>query len=286
MNESSPPAGDSAAPFLFLDKDMTVEKVGAPAFTGVSTGERLIRDRPDVYQSIVYLLSQGTGIREIKRITGVHHRTIEAVMVREGQTIDTARKELGARALRVAAMGVERLEEIIADGNIKPGELSMAVGILTDKAQLLTGGVTSRVEKIESAQVAAGLEAMLEALPVADAELIEDASEINLEAQNLDPIALPVEADPDAWMQEVAQVVCEIEPAQFDIQTPPTDEQSGVSVALDSVEAETATVLATEPAPKSPRKSTRKAPASKAAAGRSKEGGRGSGSKPRAKNRD
>jgi hypothetical protein len=203
-------------------------------------------------------------------------------MVREGQTIDTARKELGARALRVAAMGVERLEEIIADGNIKPGELSMAVGILTDKAQLLTGGVTSRVEKIESAQVAAGLEAMLEALPVADAELIEDASEINLEAQNLDSIARPVEADPDAWMQEVAQVVCEIEPAQFDIQTPPTDEQSGVSVALDSVEAETATDLATEPAFKSPRKSTRKAPA----AGRSKEGGRGSGSKPRAKNRD
>jgi hypothetical protein len=275
MNESSPPAGDSAAPFLFLDKDMTVEKVGAPAFTGVSTGERLIRDRPDVYQSIVYLLSQGTGIREIKRITGVHHRTIEAVMVREGQTIDTARKELGARALRVAAMGVERLEEIIADGNIKPGELSMAVGILTDKAQLLTGGVTSRVEKIESAQVAAGLEAMLEALPVADAELIEDASEINPVSQNLDSIALPVEdpaasspVDPDAWITE--SVVAS------------TDEQSGVSVALDSVEAETATDLATEPAPKSPRKSSRKAPA----AGRSKEGGRGSGSKPRAKNRD
>jgi len=275
MNESSPPAGDSSAPFLFLDKDMAVEKVGAPAFTGVSTGERLFRDRPDVYQSIVYLLSQGTGIREIKRITGVHHRTIEAVMVREGQTIDTARKELGARALRVAAMGVERLEEIIADGNIKPGELSMAVGILTDKAQLLTGGVTSRVEKIESAQVAAGLEAMLEALPVADAELIDDASEINPEAQNLDPIAQLVEdprtcsaVDPDAWITEAVIA--------------PTDEQSGVSVALDSVDTETATDLATEPAPKSPRKSSRQAPAS----GRSKEGGRGSGSKPRPRNRD
>ena len=268
MNESSQSAGDSAEPFLFLDKDMAVEKVGAPAFTGVSTGERLIRDRPDVYQSIVYLLSQGTGIREIKRITGVHHRTIEAVMVREGQTIDTARKELGARALRVAAMGVERLEEIIADGNIKPGELSMAVGILTDKAQLLTGGVTSRVEKIESAQVAAGLEAMLEALPVADAELIDDTSEINLEPQNLDPIEHPVETDPDAWITEAVIA--------------PTDEQSGVSVALDSVDTETAADLATELAPKSPRKSTRKAPA----AGRSKEGGRGSGSKPRPQNRD
>ena len=254
----------TAAPFLFFEGDMTVEKVGAAHFTGVSTGERLIRDRPDVYKSIVYLLSQGTGIREIKRITGVHHRTIEAVMVREGQTIDTARKELGARALRVAAMGVERLEEIIADGNIKPGELSMAVGILTDKAQLLTGGVTSRVEKVESAQVAAGLEALLEALPVADAE---EVPAINLGAQNMDPIATPTEPDPDGWMQEVALV-----PVGSD--TPATDEQSGDFTESLSVGAETATASATDQAPQSPSK----APASKGKASRSKEGGRGVGS--------
>ena len=256
--------GDSAAPFLFFEKDMSVEKLGAPHFTGVSTGERLIRDRPDVYQAIVYLLGQGTGIREIKRITGVHHRTIEAVMVREGQTIDTARKELGARALRVAAMGVERLEEIIADGNIKPGELSMAVGILTDKAQLLTGGVTSRVEKVESAQVAAGLEALLEALPVADAE---EVPAINLGTENVDPIAAPSESDPD-------QVVCEIAPVQFDIHDQATDEQSGDSAGIISVDAETATASATARASKS----TRKALASKGKASRSKEGGRGFGS--------
>ncbi len=244
---------------------MALEKVGSPAFTGVSTGVRLLNQRPDLYRITVQLLGQGTGIREIKRLTGLHHRTIEAVMTREGQTIDTARKELGARALRVAAMGVERLEEIIADGNIKPGELSMAVGILTDKAQLLTGGVTSRVEKIESAQVAAGLEKMLDDLPVIDAELVPETNPVG---ENLSPIAaLPA---PDLTASE--------DPVLDQL----SDEQSDVYATSVSVDEETATSSATEPAPKSPRKS----PASKAKAYRSKEGGRGSRSKPWAKNRD
>jgi len=172
---------------LFPDQELAIDKVGQPAFTGVSTGERLLRDRPELYRIAVQLLGQGTGIREIKRLTGLHHRTIEAVMLREGSTIDTHRKELGARALKVAALGVELLEEKIAAGDIKAGELSMAVGILIDKGQVLTGGVTARVEKIEQSQVAAGLERILDDLPVIDAEVIE----INSVPGNLDPIARP-----------------------------------------------------------------------------------------------
>ena len=281
MSDLSRSDDASAAPFLFLEKDISAENVGAPHFTGVSTGERLIRDRPDVYQAIVYLLGQGTGIREIKRITGVHHRTIEAVMVREGQTIDTARKELGARALRVAAMGVERLEEIIADGNIKPGELSMAVGILTDKAQLLTGGVTSRVEKVEQSQVAAGLERMLDDLPVIDGEW-EDTSETNLGGENQQPIAALDEPDPNALVQEIAQV-----PVKSSV--PSSDEQSVVLEDSDSVDAISATAYATELAPKSPSKQPPRPSQFKTKASPSKgskEGGRGSAAKPRPRKRD
>ena len=200
-------SGDS----LFPDQELTIEKVGQPAFTGVSTGERLLRDRPDLYRITVQLLGQGTGIREIKRLTGLHHRTIEAVQLREGATIDTHRKELGARALKVAALGVELLEEKISAGDIKAGELSMAVGILIDKGQVLTGGVTARVEKIEQAQVAAGLERMLDDLPVIDAEVLE----INSVAENLDPIALPSDRA--------------------------SDEQSDAVTPSESVDAETAT---------------------------------------------
>ena len=289
------------APSLFSEEEMALEKVGSPVFTGASTGERLLNQRPDVYRITVQLLGQGTGIREIKRLTGLHHRTIEAVMIREGSTIDTHRKELGARALKVAAMGVERLEEIIADGAIKPGELSMAVGILIDKGQVLTGGVTARVEKVEQSQVAAGLERMLDDLPVIDAELVDDAPEINPGGGNTQPIAALLDVDPDAWMQEIAQVdadpaagpVCEIAPDQFDIQAPLSDGQSVVSDSPISVE----TPIASNCASNHPQKSTPKAksPKTKAAlvkspatapkskAGRAKQGGRGSGSKPRAK---
>jgi hypothetical protein len=284
---------------------MALEKVGSPAFTGASTGERLMSQRPDLYRITVQLLGQGTGIREIKRLTGLHHRTIEAVMIREGSTIDTHRKELGARALKVAALGVERLEEIIADGSIKPGELSMAVGILIDKGQVLTGGVTARVEKVEQSQVAAGLAQMLDDLPVIDAEIVEEVSGINLGGENVDPIAALPAPDPDAWIEQIAQVsedlaaesVCQIDQAKINIQTPTTDEQSVVSDALHSVEQATASY----PASLSGKKPTRKpkaskakatpstaatAPASKSKATRSTKGGRGSRSKPRARNRD
>jgi len=264
-------------PSLFSEEEMALEKVGSPVFTGASTGDRLISQRPDLYRITVQLLGQGTGIREIKRLTGLHHRTIEAVMIREGTTIDTHRKELGARALKVAAMGVERLEEIIADGNIKPGELSMAVGILIDKGQVLTGGVTARVEKIEQSQVAAGLERMLDELPVIDAEW-EDAPEINLVAENTQPIATLLDADPVL----LEAPVCQIDQDEINIQIPTPDEQSVVPVSPISVEE----VIVSDSVSVKPIKSPRSALASKAKAKVGKQGGRGSRSKDRPENPD
>jgi hypothetical protein len=227
---------------LFPSEELAIEKVGQPAFTGVSTGERLLAQRPELYRIAVQLLGQGTGIREIKRLTGLHHRTIEAVMLREGATIDTHRKELGARALKVAALGVELLEEKISAGDIKAGELSMAIGILVDKGQVLTGGVTARVEKIEQAQVAAGLERILDELPVIDAEIVPG---INSGSENLDPIAAG--------------------------RSLPSDGQSDASAASDSVAPETATPKATSKASKP----TRKNPAAGSKVKAAKEGGRG-----------
>ena len=176
------------APFLFSAEAMGPESVGQPHFTGASTGERLLRDRPDVYRSCVYLLSQATPVREIKRTLGLHHRTIEAVMIREGQTIDTARRELGARSLRIAGLLAEAIEEKIQIGEpMKVGEAAMAFGILVDKGQVLTGGITARVEKIEAHQVEAELHGILQALPNADDEgvLVEEgSSQIGLAGEN------------------------------------------------------------------------------------------------------
>ncbi len=185
----------AAAPFLFLVEDLSAENVGQPYQTGISTGERLKAQRPDIFNACVELLKRGAGVREIKRITGLHHRTIEAVKLDQGSTIDTARKELGARALMVAGLGLERLEEVISDGSIKPGELAMTVGILIDKGQILTGGVTARVESVQKYAVAEGLDAMIDALPMATAEEIVHGT--GLRGENESPIALP-DLDRDA----------------------------------------------------------------------------------------
>jgi hypothetical protein len=166
MSDASP------TPPFFLFSDM--KDSDEDPRVGVSTGERLMAQAPDVYQQIVRLLGQGTGVREIKRLTGCHHRTIQAVSIREGQTIDTMRKELGARALGVASLALESLEEKIMAGSVKPGELAMTVGILVDKGQLLTGGATGRVERVETHQVSKDLDAALSEVETIDAELVTD----------------------------------------------------------------------------------------------------------------
>jgi hypothetical protein len=138
------------------------EEINNPHAPGtVFTGERLKANRPDVYQGIVSMLGQGVGVREISRRLRVHHRTVQAVSMREGQTIDTMRRELGARALGIAGLAMEALEERIVAGSVKPGELAMTVGILVDKGQVLTGGVTGRTERVERVAVAQELDAML-----------------------------------------------------------------------------------------------------------------------------
>jgi hypothetical protein len=139
---------------------------------GLSTGQRLFERDRRLYDITVHLLGQDAPIREIKRITGLHHRTIMAVRENEGETIDTLRKSLGRRALRTAVLAVETLEERIMSGDIKSGELAMTAGILIDKGQVLTGGVTARTERVEGERVEDRLKDLLAGLPSADATLI------------------------------------------------------------------------------------------------------------------
>ena len=221
------------APFLFSAEAMGPESVGQPHFTGASTGERLLRDRPDVYRSCVYLLSQATPVREIKRTLGLHHRTIEAVMIREGQTIDTARRELGARSLRIAGLLAEAIEEKIESGEpMKLGEAGMVFGILVQQGQVLTGGITARVEKIEAHQVEAELHGYLDALPNADIEevsleIVEGSPQIGSAGGN----TLTMVAEPETGSGGLML-----------LPPPKTDSASDVLEVSDTVEAVLATV--------------------------------------------
>jgi hypothetical protein len=153
-------ADEAPAPSLFSNEEIAIEKVGKPEFTGTSTGERLHEQNPELYRIVKHLLGQGSGIREIMRITGLHHRTIMAVRTREGETIDTLRRRMAEGHFSVAELGVELLEEAFTQGTIhgepvkmKVGEIAMAAGVATDKGQNLSGGITSRIEHVQGPTV-------------------------------------------------------------------------------------------------------------------------------------
>ena len=73
------PTAASPPPLLFSEEEMALEKVGSPAFTGASTGERLLNQRPDLYGITVQLLGQGTGIRERRFLFRVGWQTLRKI---------------------------------------------------------------------------------------------------------------------------------------------------------------------------------------------------------------
>ena len=236
---------------------MLWEKVGKPEFTGSSTGERLHEQNPELYRIVKHLLGQGSGIREIMRITGLHHRTIMAVRTREGETIDTLRRRMAEGHFSVAELGVELLEEAFTHGTIhgepvkmKVGEIAMAAGVATDKGQNLSGGITSRIEHvqgptvddymrmisgkvIEAEVIATGLEGEEAPQKSADPGALVQAEPLEVAAPGAESglvLALPAAAEIPTGISE--------NPAS-------PDEQSGVQEGSISVEALTATHLDT-----------------------------------------
>jgi hypothetical protein len=190
-------AEESAAPSLFSNEEIAIEKVGKPEFTGTSTGERLHEQNPELYRIVKHLLGQGSGIREIMRITGLHHRTIMAVRTREGETIDTLRRRMAEGHFSVAELGVELLEEAFTQGTIhgepvkmKVGEIAMAAGVATDKGQNLSGGITSRIEHVQGPTVDDYMRMI--SGKVIEAELVQDTGFQGEEVaqKEADPVAL------------------------------------------------------------------------------------------------
>lgn len=157
----------SAAPFLFLPEEMDSEYIGPVAQQGHYTAERLFAERPEIYREVVRLSAEDVSIRQIKRLCKVHHRTIEAVRRREGETIDTLKREIGGRCFSVGRMLIESIEEDVMAGRLKPEHKAVTFGIIAEKGQLLTGGATSRVERLEVPE-RDEFAAYLDNLPVAE----------------------------------------------------------------------------------------------------------------------
>lgn len=147
---------------------------------GVFTGERLFKSDPDRYKMICSLLAEGLSLRQIAMLCKVSQHTVMAVRDREPALIAAEKQLLGKKMRGAVRLMVDKVIEQLVGGTLEVGSvrdlqsLLVGAGILTDKSELLLGGVTARVEHKDAHKVG-DLEDLWEALPadVVDVETVE-----------------------------------------------------------------------------------------------------------------
>src|SRR5439155_21189516 len=117
---------------------------------GNYTGERLKALRPETYRRVVELLAEPrehVSIREICRQCHVTDDTVKAVEKREAIPIATRKEALMVQAARIAKRAYDRVEDQIDSAPLP--EAVVTAGVFTDKLQLLSGDVTSRLLSVD-----------------------------------------------------------------------------------------------------------------------------------------
>jgi hypothetical protein len=114
---------------------------------GRYTGERLLRERPRVYNEVVRLLAEPrehVSYREICRRCHVTDDTVKAVEKREAISIAARKQALMIQAARIAKLAYDRVEDQIDTAPLP--QAVVTAGVFTDKLQLLSGDATARLE--------------------------------------------------------------------------------------------------------------------------------------------
>lgn len=131
-----------AEPF-FPDFDLPEIDKAKPKFH--CTGDRLFRDRPDVYKAVVRLLAEpGVTIRTICQTCHVTDNVVRSVKEREKISIAHEKKNVLASITHGLRLASERVIELMPTASTR--DSLIGVGILGEKMQLLGGDATSRVD--------------------------------------------------------------------------------------------------------------------------------------------
>lgn len=121
---------------------------------GNFTGERLFSQNSEKYKAIKYLSAEGLGAIRIAKILGVSPNTVLAVREREAPGIDIQKQQIAQRCRSAARLCLEAILDQLTRDNVEKipvKDLGILLGILADKAELLSGGPTQRLEVIHGA---------------------------------------------------------------------------------------------------------------------------------------
>lgn len=122
--------------------------------------------RVELRSAILNALAEGLGTRRVAAAFGVSREVVRALnrqALNSGE-LDHAKEELARDALDLARRTIDRIADEIDD--MPRSSLPIVAGVMIDKAQLLSGGATARVERTSGESVA-DIEAYLRGLPVA-----------------------------------------------------------------------------------------------------------------------
>lgn len=161
--------------------------VGEDRAAGKFTAAGLARNEQR-RESVVRMLAEGLSIAAVARAHGMSRNTVMAAARRFGPQIEQRKQSVGALALDVARLSIERIRDEIDD--MPKASLPIIAGVMIDKAQLLSGAPTARVEHVERSAPASfndWLDSLVNvsAQPVAQAETAGQkgaASEVALPA--------------------------------------------------------------------------------------------------------
>jgi hypothetical protein len=121
--------------------------------------------------AIAALLSQGFSTNRICKELGTSCHTVTAIARNRPELVDQFREVTARNWKVVAALATGELVERIPE--MSDNHLGIVAGIATDKAELLSGGATSRVEHTHKPSADEWAD-MLASLPEADARVIEE----------------------------------------------------------------------------------------------------------------
>jgi hypothetical protein len=130
--------------------------------SGEYTAERVQERRPEACRVAVLLLRQGFGLLSIADTLGMSVNTVarlrdDAGIKQEEQTAALARGS-GLVAALAAERLISRLSDKAQSAEIPARDLAIIHGVGVDKAQLLSGGATVRIEHVEGVTLQSILE--------------------------------------------------------------------------------------------------------------------------------
>jgi hypothetical protein len=102
-----------------------------------------------VYKLAVSLRAEGLSVKQTSKLLRISRNTITAIDRREAGTltVEQYKREAVMKYRHLIGLTMERLEELLVDrDDLQPRDIAVVLGVLEDKAQLLSGQPTGRLE--------------------------------------------------------------------------------------------------------------------------------------------